>query len=279
MTELEIKINNGEPSIHVCLADSWEELTTKQILYIASNYRTWQFLIRNNESTLVIRAKLFAVLILNKSALEIKKILNYLSQVNYEEAGINLLKITDFIFSKNGLTFNRFLKLKIGFLKSLYGPSDKLSNSTINEFSFALKHYNQFNNTKDEKHLDLLIACLYRPKNKNWEVTGDIRAPFIPFTAEKYIVKIKRLDYDVKMAIYLYFSACMDLINRLYPAVFNKVSQETEKTTNTSTSFTDIILKLSGGKFGSFNETKDQNAHLVLKELNQLIIDSNKKEK
>jgi hypothetical protein len=71
----------------------------------------------------------------------------------------------------------------------------------------------------------------------------------------------------------------MELFNKLYPAVFSKVSTEEKQVSATPQSFTDIILKLSGGKFGSFNETKDQNAHLVLKELNQLIIDSHKKEK
>lgn len=279
MTELEIKINNGERSINICVADSWKELTAIQLLYIASNYRTFQYLSRNNEYTLVARAKLFAVLILNKTALEIKEILNLLSNVDYEKQEINLLYLTDFIFNKNEGYFNRFPKIKIVFFKHLYGPADKLSNISINEFSFALKHFNSFNTTKDEKHLDLLIACLYRPKQRNWEQFGDIRKPFIPFTAEKYIKQISKFEYEQKMAIYLFFNACMDLISKLYPAVFNKVVEEEKKSNTKVHTFTDTILKLSGGKFGSFNETKDQNAHLVLKELNQLIIDSDKKPK
>jgi hypothetical protein len=279
MQELEIKINNGERSIQVEIADSWKKLTATQLLYIAANYRTWQFMIRNGESMLVARAKLFAVLILNKTALEIKEILNYLSNIDYEKQGINLLYLTDFVFNKNEGYFNCFPKVKISWFKHLYGPADRLSNISINEFSFALKHFNAFNTTKDEKHLDLLIACLYRPKQKDWEQFGDIRKPFGPFTAEKHIKQISKLDYEQKMAIYLFFSACMELISKLYAAVFNKVEQPENKPAGVPQSFTDIILKLSGGKFGSFNETKDQNAHLVLKELNQLIIDSDKKPK
>lgn len=279
MTEIELKINNGERSIKIELADSWKELTATQLLYIATNYRTYQFLKQRNEPMLVARAKLFAVLILNKTALEIKEILNLLSNIDYEKQGINLLYLTDFVFKKNDGYYNRFQKIRISWFKYLYGPGDRLSNISINEFSFALKQFNAFNTTKDEKHLDSLIACLYRPKQKNWEQFGDIRTPFIPFTAEKYNKEISKIDYELKMAIYLFFSACMELINKLYPAVFNKVELEEKKAAAAPQTFTDTILKLSGGKFGSFNETKDQNAHLVLKELNQIIIDSHKTEK
>lgn len=275
MNFVEIKINSENRSIEIALASSWKELTAKQLLYIATHWKTWQFILMKNDSMQKARAKLFAILILNKTEKEIKTILHYLSFVDYEEQGINLLELTNFVFQKNECTHNLFPKLKIGFFKSIYGPADKLANCSINEFSFAIKYYNIYNKTQDENHLDLLIASLYRSSKKNWEVTGDIREDFNPFTAERHIKQISKLSYAHKQAIYLFFHGCLESISLAFPNVFSRPEVQ-EKQTSTGKTFLDIILKLSGEKFGSFNETQAENCYIILRQLNTLIEDSQK---
>lgn len=273
MNTLYIKINSENRQIIIDLASNWKELTAKQLLYIATHWKTWQVILKSNDSMQKARAKLFAILILDKSEKEVKKILQYLSLVDYEEQNINLLELTNFVFKKNECIHNLFLKIKIGFFKNLYGPADKLSNCSINEFSFAIKYYNIYNQSQDENHLDLLIASLYRSKKKNWEETGDIRENFNPFTAEKHIKQISKLSYAHKQAIYLFFHGCLEAISLAFPNVFSRPEFE-EKQTSTGKTFLDIILKLSGEKFGSFNETQAENCYIILRQLNTLIEDS-----
>lgn len=274
MRQIQLKIN--AKVIDLTIADSWNELSFNQALYIANFWQAWQLLLKNNQSMQYARAKLFTVLIENKTAKELKEIITILSTVDFEELDINLLSYTDFIFQKIGLTKNIMPVIKIGWFKKLYGPADKLSNITINEFSFALNYYNLYNKYEKDEHLDLLVACLYRTKKYNWEASGDIRSDFNTFTADKYLSEIKNINYAHKQVVYLYFHSCIELFSKIFPFVFSKAESGNSDSKQT---FLDVILKISGGKFGSYNETSSQNAIIILRDLNTLLKENAKNKK
>lgn len=270
MKYLDLKINNEEPvSISVAITDRWNELTCKQILYIALCWQSWQLMLKNGADMQVAKARLFVALINNKTPKQIKELLNLLSIVDFEETNFNPLALTDFIFESNKLTVNQFPVIKIGWFKKLYGPEERLANITINEFSFALNFFNTYNKTGNEEFLNNFVACLYRPTYKDWEDTGDKRKPFNPFTIEQHLHLVKKMSFAHKQAIYLFFAGSMDSLSNEFKRVFSKAADE--KQTSSKQTFLDIILKMSGGKFGNFDQTKDQNAYLVFKELQNIL--------
>jgi hypothetical protein len=276
MKYLDLKINSEQPRVvSVALTDKWNELSKNQLLYIALVWQSWQLMLRNNANMQVAKARLFTALIVDKSNKELKEILNLLSSVDFEESNFNPLALTDFIFESNKLTINKFMAIKIGWFKTLYGPEERLGNSSINEFSFALNFYNAYNKTSNEDFLNNFVACLYRPSYKGWEATGDIRKPFNPFTIEQHLPLVKKMSYAHKQAIYLFFAGSMDSLSNEFKRVFSK--SNSEQKSDSKQTFLDIILKISGGKFGNFDQTKDQNAYLVLKELQNLLGEKPKK--
>lgn len=274
MKYLDLKINSEQPrTISVAITDKWNELSCNQILYIGLLWQSWQLMLKNGASMQVAKARLLVSLINDKTPKEIKEILNLLSQIDFEESDVNPLALTDFIFESNKLTKNNFPIIKIGWFKKLYGPEDRLANITINEFSFALNFFNSYNKTGNEEFLNNFVACLYRPTYKGWEVTGDRRKPFNPFTIEQHLATVKKMEFAYKQATYLLFAGSMDSLSNEFKRVFSKADSE-KKTTGTKQTFLDVILKISGGKFGNFDQTKDQNAYLVLKELQNLLEES-----
>lgn len=274
MKHLEIKISNSK-STSVELPGDWSELSKKQLLYIAYNWQAWQLMLRTEIDMQFAKAKLFTVLITGKSKRELRAILQLLSKTDFYEIDFNPLSLVNFVFQRNDLTVNRLKEIRTGFFKKLYGPDDKLSNISINEFSFALNFLNQYKVKGEEKSLNLFVACLYRPTHKDWKVTGDRRKPFVPGTISQHLKQVEKMPYEYKQAVLLFFNGCMTFYEQVFPQVFSR-SEEQQGSNQT---FLDVILGISGGKFGNFDQTKDQNAFLFLKEMNNLLIENAKTKK
>lgn len=264
MTHLEIKKNNI--SYNLELASTWNELTREQLLYISERWLEWKEFFKYNESIQKVKALLFLKLINNKSAKEIKHICDLLSEYDHEGNEVNLLAFTDFLFSKNNLTTNLLPSIKITWFKKLYGPADKLDNITLNELSYAIDYYNAYNKYKQEKYLNLLVCILYRQSAPGGDKRGDIREPLNLNTADRYLKQVSKLPDSIKQAIYIFFNGCLSHWQNKYPLVFNSGSPKSSSG-NPDSSFIDLVLSMSGGKFGTFEQTKEQNASLVLKEL------------
>lgn len=276
MKHLELTIKSNKPkAISFSVTENWSELNHSQLLYISAHWQAWQMLIKHKQPLQYAKAKLFVFLIVGKTAQEIKEITQLLSQADFEELDLNLLSLTNFIFEKIDFTKNIFPSVKISWFKKLYGPADKLANISIIEFSYALNYYNLYNKTANESNLDLLIACLYRPLKSTKSNDGDERIYFNVYTADSYLKQISKLKYVEKQAIYLFFHGCIELFGRTFDYIFTRSSGEGTASNKT---FLDIILELSGGKFGTYNETKTENALIVLKALN-MELEKNSKEK
>ena len=111
--------------------------------------------------------------------------------------------------------------------------------------------------------------------HKNWQESGDKRKAFVPGTINMHLKKIEKLSFEKKQAIYLHFVGCMDFFSHAFPMVFSRAKGES----GSNKTFLDVILNISGGKFGNFDQTKDQNAFLVLKELNNILTEQSKPKK
>lgn len=271
MKHLELKVSSGE-LLSISIPENWNELNKKQILYIGLLWQSWQLMLQNGADMQVAKAKLFTALVSDKTPKELKKIIDLFTLTDFESIDFNPLELVNFVFENNNLTSNRFKEIRCSAFSKLYGPDDKLSNVTINEFSFAINYYNRYNSTGNISDLNLFVACLYRPKNKNWKETGDIRKPFIIGTVGVHLKTVEKMPFEYKQAIYLFFTGCMDFLAKSFPMVFQR-SEDAGKSNQT---FLDVILSMAGGKFGNFDQTKDQNAFLIFKDLNNLLLDQAK---
>lgn len=274
MKHLEVKINNGK-TIKVSFPENWNDLSPKQLLYIANLWQAWQLMLKEGISLQSAKAMLFIRLAKFKNRSEKRALLKMLSSADFEELDFNPLSLVNFIFETNNLTKNNFKEIRTTIFTKLYGPNDKLSNISINELSFAINYYNQYNSTGNIEYLNLFIACLYRPKNEDYKKTGDIRKPFILETISMHLKQVEKMSADKKQAVYLFFVGCMDFLSHPFPLVFSRAKEAV----SSNQTFLDVILKISGGKFGTFDQTASQNAFIVLKELNNILAEQSKTKK
>lgn len=264
---------------------NWNELTPKQLLYIAQYWEAWQELVKMGESTRKARALLLLELCGLNTWWE-KKILSYILSFYGEDAEVNLLGFVDFVFEKITLTKNKFPILvmravnqkpwnkhrKVEYL----GPGDHLSGTCIEEFSFAFACYSHYMATRDESHLDNLIGVLYRPKLEDPEQHGYQRKPFNKDMVKFYAESAKALSSEIKHAVLLYFIGCMEYFmdSNRFGLIFRRAGKNER-----AGSFLDTVLEMAGGPFGTFNETKATDTYLFLKELKNTIKKAEKKKK
>lgn len=274
MQDVIIKLNkeSGSEEITISVPQSWNELKPYQLLYIAKYWQSWMDMITQSLSLTKARAALFLELSGLESRKDKKKLCFYLSCVG-EDVDVNILDLTNFIFEKLDLTANLLPKIKVGFLTHFYGPKDNLSDLTLEEFSFAFNSYLQYSNFKHEADLNDLFAILYRPKNSesSYKTSGDFKVPFNVKLVDSYLPRAANVPFEYKEAVYIYFRGCIESLAAIFKPVFER--SESDKK-NSNKTFLDTMLNISGGKLGNFDETKNQNLHLALKYLTDLIIES-----
>ena len=162
----------------------------------------------------------------------------------------------NYIFEKNSLTENKFPSLRIGFSR-FYGPLGDFSSLKGKEWTNAADAFREYVQTGEEEYLNLLIAILWRPRNKeakpereDWD--GDFRLPYNTFTAERRAKVMAKLDYRIKLAILIWFRGCWEEWEQYYPRVFTANGEQVE-----NFGWMETMQKLTGTTFGSLNETEE----------------------
>lgn len=97
--------------------------------------------------------------------------------------------------------------LRVG-LKKYCGPADALVDISFEEYHNACLHFHSFMETHDDQQLNLMIACLYRPKGKRQPSGRCVRAYDDVYIA-KLSKKFKSISIWRKKLIFLWFSACI----------------------------------------------------------------------
>ncbi|MFW0737577.1 hypothetical protein [Flavobacterium sp. T12S277] len=206
------------------IPEKWNDMTEWQFNAIGR----YLFNSRNDKvDTYIFKVAVMAVLLIPK--FNIKNIIKafifftYIPSVDFE-------KYTAFVFDEKDL-FTRFpKKIKIGrwpFRKVVFGPGARMSNSTIEELSYADTFYYKWATEKNTDDLHRLTAILYRQKSKvnNPE---DVRMPFSSLMLEKNSYITDKIPLHIKFMIAHVYSGCrQNFINR-NPNVFPK-HKETEE--------------------------------------------------
>lgn len=257
MTTIELKYNNKSDVISI--PEAWNELSRKQLLYIAEYWEAWKLLAQNNQSLIKAKALLFVELMCGNTLSNKKKRVELLAQLQNEEL-YQLTELTNFIFSANTLTNCPVPVIKTLFTK-LFPPNKGLGNITAFEFAFADACFMNYINNGEMHHLDLLIATLYRPMR--WNRRREI---FDNDKIEKYLSAVQKLSYAEKQLILLWYQGCRIEIIKDNRILFSKENQSDAK----NKGWIPVILAMSGDKFGTFESTGHTDLHLIFMELKEM---------
>lgn len=99
------------------------------------------------------------------------------------------------------------------------GPADALQNITLGEFRDALGHAQNYAQTLDEQHLNLMCSVLYRPNMLTWYLrsrrpnwNGDRRYPYNASRAEAEAYRFARYPFHLRYGAYLCFNAGLNFL-------------------------------------------------------------------
>lgn len=155
---------------------------------------------------------------------------------------------------KLGLTqcpWPRLVREKKGGKKKYYlAPTDGLENISFYELCTTFTHFENFLDTKEENHIDELLATLYRPhkpktkENKRMGYQGDRRLPLLHH--EAMVNKRKRhmasLPQSTKQLLTFWFASCRQSIIENYDSLFSSPIRNE----NHSHGWGAILLALAG---------------------------------
>jgi hypothetical protein len=261
MAELTLKYQNKENTFQVI--DEWNKLSLDQLLFIAMHWHKWKNIIISKGSTIIAQMQItLRLIIANKQ--EQRHISKTLLSASPEQL-YDIAQLSSFVFQENSLTKNPLPVIRMG-LRNYFGPNDRLSNISGFEFSFADTCYLRYNKSGSEKDLNNLIGILYRPGN------GINRPLFNNKLVEQYAKPLSKLPFAHKQLILLWYIGCREYIVAKNKHLFTKENQGKAQ----SNGWISVIMELSGGTFGTFQQTGDTDLHLLFMHLTEL---DNKKPK
>jgi hypothetical protein len=231
--------------VKVLTPASWNELTRKQLVYIAELF--------DSKFTLID----FKVRVL-KAFLSLKRKIS--RQISHEDAYF-LTETLDFLFKPVNLTKNLIPTIKISLFRKLYGPADKMMTSTFGEFIKAHTRFELYEKNKtappetlisklyEEKDafLNEMVAILYRPKKVCWWIRRyftdktDCRVPFMDRTLFSRTKDISKIDKKIRFSVYLFFSGILGSLPEQFPNLYRKKDDQDEK----KTGWADLIISLA----------------------------------
>ena len=210
---------------------SWDDLTSSQVLFICKLFAK-----AKQESNFLTRVALFVYGLRPLSAYHLKGFNYFLFRsgrrrmILSAEQVASLAKKFSWLTGQSDLTRNMFPVLRVG-LKKYYGPEEKLFNLNFAEYQSAENFFLAFNTLKEVRHLDLLVATLYRLQIKHYKkickspsFKGDRREEFNDYLVEARAKKINRISIAHKYAVYQYFMGCISYLKKTYPLVFQESS-------------------------------------------------------
>lgn len=227
------------------IATNWNELTDTQLkkiakIFYASKGKTQDILI------------FFAII--NARFWQLKKI--FISVIALKTHTITeFKKHYAFLYETQKRTvFLKQIKTKN---KILLPPADRLTNITVDEFAHAEDLFLGWYRTKNIEYLQFLTALLYRENT-----AAGKRTYFDKNELEKRFKALGKTNENVFLTTAIIYQGCREYLYTRFPVVFPKT--EDKQTVPKKSGFGELILEVSGGKFGSFNETKSTNIYTFL---------------
>ncbi|SDG68226.1 hypothetical protein SAMN05421827_109145 [Pedobacter terrae] len=188
----------------------------------------------------------------------------------------SLVSLTNFIMDVQVPVKNFFPTLQLR-KKKHFAPSEFLSELNFGEWCFAYQAWNYYTQFKDDKFLDELIAILYRQKSTDehaLDKVGDIREPFNENLISKNAKSVGNVHHRIKLAIYAWFTASINLQMSYRPTAFpvgtgENVDSESDQVPATIFS---LFRELLGPKWGTTGVLRLENADFVLDGLEEMRI-------
>lgn len=150
--------------------------------------------------------------------------------------------------------------------RAWHGPAGHLRNQTFGEFIFADTYFLRYHATRDAAVLDKLVATLYRPAGWRWGALaareGDRRQAFSEHRIERHAARLRHLPLPTKLAVLLWFAACRQQLQAEFADVFAPAPVGG----TAGADWGGVLRKLSGGAFGTVQQTAAQPVRLVLAE-------------
>lgn len=238
-------------TINLKIPTSWNDLNIRQLKKIAGYFHS-------DLSGVLFDSKLFLVLLNVRwwQFLKQWKALKTIKNVGFS----SLKEHYNWLHSSINLTtFIPSIKTKS---KKLHAPADRINNLTVNEFSHADDLFLGWHTTQDFEYLHYLAAVLYRELDENGK-----RVPFDKTELDKRAKQLSKLDKQTLLAISLSYQGSRSYMISQFPVVFPKPKGKTKTPRNSG--FGKLVLHLSGGKFGTHNETKNTNVYTFLSEFEE----------
>jgi hypothetical protein len=211
-----IKIISENHTFYRSIPSSWQELTAKQLLFIAPRLLSPRFNIKD---------EIVAFL------LQIKK--KHLRRLNLSQMN-GLHQSIDFLYKEIDLMCNPAPVIRRRW-RSYRGPQRKLKDMRFGQFIIADTFYIKYMYTRNERDLDLLIASLYVRKKG-----------FDPGGVEDIARHIKKMRYSRKQAILLFFTGCRKYISRRFPELFPEKDKNEKTTSRPRSAWGDVLISLVG---------------------------------
>ncbi|GAB3233021.1 hypothetical protein GCM10027346_20670 [Hymenobacter seoulensis] len=236
---------------HRLAPNSWNTLTRPELLRVVS------LLFSPHRNELDLRLRLLCV-VLN---IRLPFLLSF-TDVQLAQ----LLPLVGFITEGNELTAQLLPSVRVPWRRQRYfGPRDSFRNLRFAEFIFADSYFVRYSQDRAPELLNKLLAVLYRPQRRDYrphdaDYAGDRREEFNEHLVEARAKHLARLPDAVKLAIYTWYAGCRDLLQQLYPHVFQPSNQETAS----AKGWDYVLREMSGGAFGTLAETSQQNTLMVL---------------
>lgn len=246
-------------AINITLPTSWNALNSYQIQKLAQLF--------NSSATGTLFDYRVFLILLN---------LRWYQLLKYRKA-LRILRVarlknlkTSYQWLYNALELTKFIpKIKTK-NKTLFAPANRITNLTIDEFAHADDLFLGWYNKKDIEYLQYLAAVLYRENNQEGK-----RLPFDKNELEARAKALAKTNKNTLLAICLSYQGSRSHLSNQFPLVFPKPKTEEETKTENKpkapnrSNFGRVVLHLSGGKFGSHNETKNTNLYTFLTEFQE----------
>ena len=269
------------------IPQSWDEMTDSQFVdvarvhYVSTDVITFRLkllftwleinilLKYPSYQTIFSKKGLFPVRLKNRSVVTLTAL-----QVS------DLISTLDFLFEsnkKNNIYLvshrvnNPFPSLKHRH-KEYYGPDDRLTNLIFNEFMSCENHYFEFLKTKDDIHLNKLLAVLFRKEMPDFlphslDYSGDRREPFNDHLVETNAKRLKAVSPVTKLAIFFFYQGCRNFIISTFTNVFNGSASK-----KSAFGMLPLVDALSNGDVTKNNAIKNSLLYDVMLRLEQATI-------
>jgi len=227
-------------------ASSWDELSRRQLLFIARMFNR-----KVNINEFKVRV-LFRLLSLKW------KVFKGIREDDVYFCGETL----NFLLEKVALTRNLINSIRIFPFFKYIGPADKMKHSTFGEFINIHVRYEQYCDKKDDHLLSEIIACMYRRKKLFWWArrrysrSEDPRVRFSDKTIARRAGRIKKLNQDSRLAIYFFVVGTFNAIPSLFPNVYRRRSG------SSTGGWPSLVISLADGKTDDENLDRVMNSNM-----------------